>query len=76
MQRRPRLEPLMIICSCRAVSDRTVKAAVASGATTIQDVAARCGAGARCGGCWPALAELLDEARPPTAEEQRRTSAA
>ena len=66
----------MIVCSCRAVSDRTVKAAIASGASNIPEVAARCGAGARCGGCWPALSELLDEARPLTAEERRRTSAA
>jgi len=51
----------VIICSCRAVSDRTVRAAVASGAESIDEVAARCGAGGRCGGCWPALAELLHE---------------
>ena len=66
----------MIVCSCRAVSDRTVKTAIASGATTIQDVAARCGAGARCGGCWPALAELLDDVRHDHTDERRRTSAA
>ena len=51
----------MFVCSCRAVTDRTIRAAIASGARSIEDVAARCGAGGRCGGCWPALAELLDE---------------
>ena len=51
----------MFVCSCRAVTDRTVRAAIASGAQTVEEVADRCGAGARCGGCWPALAELLDE---------------
>ena len=52
----------MYVCSCRAVTDRTVKAAIASGARTIDQVAERCGAGGRCGGCWPALTELLDDA--------------
>lgn len=66
----------MIVCSCQAVNDRTVQAAIASGATTIQEVAARCGAGARCGGCWPALSQLLDEARHDGAVERRHTSAA
>jgi bacterioferritin-associated ferredoxin len=51
----------MFVCSCRAVTDRTVDAAIASGADTIRDVAERCGAGSRCGGCWPALQALLDE---------------
>jgi bacterioferritin-associated ferredoxin len=52
----------MFVCHCRAVTDRTVRAAVASGARSIDDVALRCGAGSRCGGCWPALAELLQDA--------------
>ena len=65
----------MFICSCRAVSDGTIRAAIAAGARSIEDVAARCGAGARCGGCWPALAELLD-AHAPTAVERRAAGAA
>jgi bacterioferritin-associated ferredoxin len=51
----------MFVCSCRAVTDRTVDAAIASGASTVRDVAERCGAGSRCGGCWPELQRLLDE---------------
>ncbi|HVL92388.1 MAG TPA: (2Fe-2S)-binding protein [Acidimicrobiales bacterium] len=58
----------MYICHCRAVTDRTIRAAIGSGATTVSEVARRCGAGARCGGCWPALATLLAE----TVDEQRR----
>ena len=54
----------MIVCSCQATSDRTVRAAIASGASSIDEVARRCGAGARCGGCWPTLARLLDEHAP------------
>ena len=51
----------MIVCSCKAVSDRTVRAAAASGATTVEQLAQRCGAGGRCGGCWPELERLLDQ---------------
>jgi bacterioferritin-associated ferredoxin len=51
----------MFVCSCQAVTDRTVRAAIASGATTIEQVADRCAAGSRCGGCWPELQRLLDE---------------
>jgi bacterioferritin-associated ferredoxin len=51
----------MFVCSCRAVTDRTVDAAIASGASTVSEVASRCSAGSRCGGCWPELQRLLDE---------------
>ena len=54
----------MFVCSCQAVTDRTIRATITAGARTIEDVADRCGAGARCGGCWPARRELLDEAVP------------
>lgn len=57
----------MIVCSCRAVSDRTVATAIAAGATTVDEISARCGAGGRCGGCWPELDRLLEthvEVRP------------
>jgi len=49
----------MYVCSCRAITDRTVDAAIASGASTVPEVAARCGAGSGCGGCWPELERLL-----------------
>lgn len=65
----------MIVCSCRAVSDRTVRAAIASGAETVDEVAARCGAGEQCGSCWPSLARLLDDQRGDRLDD-RRTSAA
>lgn len=50
----------MHVCSCRRVTDRTVMAAILSGAGTINDVTARCAAGGGCGGCWPELQRLLD----------------
>ena len=57
----------MIICHCRAVSDRTVREHVAFGASDLEAVAEWCGAGGRCGGCRPALARLLADARRPAA---------
>lgn len=51
----------MVVCSCHAVTHRTVDAAIASGAATIDAVTQRCAAGGRCGGCWPELQRLLDE---------------
>ena len=67
----------MYVCSCRAVTDRTVRAAVASGARTIEEIAERCGAGSKCGGCWPTLQHLLDEAKANAAGAERsHTSAA
>ena len=59
----------MLVCHCRRVNDRAVKETVEAGARTVPDVAARCGAGTRCGGCWAAIDQLLatvrDDAGPP-----------
>jgi bacterioferritin-associated ferredoxin len=50
----------MYVCHCRGVTDHTIEDEVARGATTIEEIATRCGAGSECGGCWPALEDLLD----------------
>ena len=51
----------MIVCHCRAVSDRVIRSAIEQGAAHEHELADRCeGAGARCGGCLPALQRLLD----------------
>lgn len=49
----------MIICVCRAVSDRTVNRAIAEGASTVEDLGERCGAGTSCGMCVDTLASML-----------------
>jgi len=49
----------MFVCACKRVSDRTIEAAVASGADTVDEVGDRCGAGIRCGGCHPFIEGLL-----------------
>ena len=51
----------MILCLCRGVSDRTVRLAVATGATSVEAVAARCGAGTDCGSCRHAIRELVQD---------------
>ncbi len=50
----------VFVCACKRVSDRTVEAAVASGADSVDEVGARCGAGIRCGGCHPYIQGLLE----------------
>ena len=54
----------MYVCHCRGVTDHTIDDEVERGATTIEEIAARCGAGAECGGCWPELEKLLDRRLP------------
>jgi bacterioferritin-associated ferredoxin len=50
-----------MLCHCRAVTDRTVQATVLAGARDTDDVAARCGAGSRCGSCVPAILTVVEE---------------
>jgi len=49
----------VLICSCKAVSERTVRATIADGAATVEEVGRRCGAGTQCGGCHLLIEELL-----------------
>ncbi len=48
-----------VVCNCNAVTSGALRAAVASGATTLSAICARTGAGTGCGSCQPLLAELL-----------------
>jgi bacterioferritin-associated ferredoxin len=49
----------MVVCSCRAVTDRTVRAALAGGARTVDELAGLCAAATGCGGCSPTLERLI-----------------
>jgi len=51
----------MYACLCRAVTERSVRDAVAAGASTVSAVRASCGAGTGCGGCLPSVRRLLRE---------------
>jgi nitrite reductase (NADH) large subunit len=53
----------VIICSCNAVSDHTIREAIRAGAASCKAVARRCGAGTFCGGCVPAIDALLKAER-------------
>jgi bacterioferritin-associated ferredoxin len=54
----------MVVCHCKAISDRTVDAVIASGATTVPEITARCTAGGGCGGCHRLLEVLLEATCP------------
>lgn len=51
----------MYACLCRAVTERSVRDAVAAGASTVSAVRASCGAGTGCGGCLPSVRRLVRE---------------
>ncbi len=53
----------MYVCLCRGVTSHTVAEAVARGATTSNEVAERCGAGAECGRCRRSVRAIIDSAR-------------
>ena len=53
----------MIVCHCRAVSDRAISKAIRGGASSPREVARACGAGRVCGGCRPAVRQLIERER-------------
>lgn len=53
----------MLICHCLCVFDRDIRQAVREGAETVEEVGDACGAGAGCGGCRSAVAEIIEVER-------------
>ena len=51
----------MIVCVCRAVSDREIRSSVREGARTMAQLRAELGVASCCGKCGPRVRELLDE---------------
>ena len=49
----------MIICVCKAVSDRHIRAAVNCGATSLRDLTRELGVGTCCGKCVPEARTIL-----------------
>ncbi len=49
----------MIVCHCRAVSDRAIRDAVRGGALDGSAVIGVTGAGSCCGGCLPAVESIV-----------------
>jgi bacterioferritin-associated ferredoxin len=53
----------VIVCHCKGISDRDVRAAVRGGAACRQSVGARCEAGTGCGGCHAVIDEIIHAER-------------
>ncbi|MBL8900929.1 MAG: (2Fe-2S)-binding protein [Planctomycetes bacterium] len=51
----------MILCCCTGTTDRDLRSLVREGARDLDRLGEATGAGACCGGCRPALRELLRE---------------
>jgi len=49
----------VLVCSCFAVSDRTLRSVIAAGARDADEIGERCDAGTGCGGCLEEISELL-----------------
>jgi bacterioferritin-associated ferredoxin len=68
----------MIVCHCHALTDRAIREVVKNGARTQREVALACGAGRSCGGCRPAVLDVIDDETPKRAARgtSRRLAAA
>ncbi len=55
----------MIVCHCHGHSERALRRAERSGAETRREVSRACGAGASCGGCRPAIREIIRTEQAP-----------
>ena len=53
-------ELAMIICHCKAVTDQGIRNAVRNGARTRNEVVSACAANMSCGGCAPAIDEIIE----------------
>jgi bacterioferritin-associated ferredoxin len=51
----------MIICICKAVSDRHIRSAVRGGAASLRDLRRELGVGSCCGKCVPEARATLSE---------------
>ena len=50
----------MLVCLCKGVSDKKVRAVIADGAQTTEAIGQACGAGTGCGACVPMLEGMLE----------------
>ena len=65
----------MIVCLCHAVTDRDLERVIEAGASTVEEIGQRCGAGTDCGTCLGELRERLGgDADPASAAGGTRGS--
>ena len=65
----------MYVCHCRAVTDRTIRAAADAGARTVTDVGRMTDAGTCCHSCHPEIERLLSERAERLGEAWRQRAA-
>jgi bacterioferritin-associated ferredoxin len=63
---------MAMVCLCHGVNERRIRREIDHGATTIEEIAARCQAGSCCQSCHPTLDELLAERVTVTVVTTRR----
>jgi bacterioferritin-associated ferredoxin len=61
----------VIVCHCRAISDRAIRKEIERGVACEDQLVEACGAGGHCGGCIPTLQRLLDQHRVTAALSSR-----
>ena len=54
----------MYVCICNGVTDRQIREAVASGATSLEDLHDRLGVASQCGSCGEHALSLIHELQP------------
>jgi bacterioferritin-associated ferredoxin len=54
----------MIVCICKAVSDKHIRRAASEGVTTLRELCRELGVGTSCGKCVPQAREVLGAAQP------------
>jgi bacterioferritin-associated ferredoxin len=52
------------VCICHAVTDQEIGAVIATGASTTEEIGARCDAGTGCGSCVDRLETMLCATHP------------
>jgi bacterioferritin-associated ferredoxin len=50
----------VLVCSCFAVSDRTLRRVIAAGVDDPESIGEHCDAGTGCGGCLEEIRELIE----------------
>jgi bacterioferritin-associated ferredoxin len=50
----------MYVCLCKGVTDRTIRAEVARGACSTEEIAACTGAGTKCGSCRAEIGRIVE----------------
>ncbi|MEM1403702.1 MAG: bacterioferritin-associated ferredoxin [Pseudomonadota bacterium] len=55
----------MFVCVCNGITDKQIRSAVASGASSVQDLKDALGVASQCGTCFDYAEEIIAETRAP-----------